>query len=35
VRKVAAALDGDRPFTDDIERIAAGIREGTFDPEAK
>src|SRR4029077_16185262 len=26
VRKVAGALDGARPFTDDIERIAAGIR---------
>jgi len=29
-----AALDGDRPFTADIERIAEGIRAGTFDPEA-
>src|SRR6266704_1341641 len=34
VRKVAEALDGDRPFTDDIEQVAAGIREGHFDPEA-
>src|SRR6266566_4368328 len=34
VRRVAAALDGDRPFTDDIEQVAAGIREGHFDPEA-
>src|SRR5213080_3207582 len=33
VRAVAAALDGDRPLTADIERIAAGIREGRFDPE--
>jgi len=34
VRAVVAALDGDRPFTADIERIAEGIRAGTFDPEA-
>jgi len=34
VRAVAAALDGDRPLTADIELVAAGIREGTFDPEA-
>src|SRR5438477_3238612 len=33
VRAVAAALDGDRPLTADIEGIAAGIREGRFDPE--
>src|SRR5947209_6989087 len=32
VRAVAAALGGDRPLTADIERIAAGIREGKFDP---
>jgi len=35
VRRVAEALDGDRPFTDDIERIAAGIRDGAFDPEGR
>src|SRR5881628_1243619 len=33
VRKVAEALDGDRPFTDDIERITSGVRAGAFDPE--
>src|SRR5437016_6794461 len=33
VRAVAAALDGDRPLTADIELVAAGIREGKFDPE--
>src|SRR5207247_1673059 len=26
VRKVAEALDGDRPFTDDIEQITSGVR---------
>ena len=30
VRKVAAALTGDRPMTMDIERIARGIRAGMF-----
>src|SRR5216110_928635 len=34
VRKVAKALDGDRPFTDDIEQITSGVRAGAFDPEA-
>src|SRR6266699_2976125 len=34
VRRVAAALDGDRPFTDDIEQITSGARAGAFDPEA-
>src|SRR2546423_1306694 len=34
VRAVVPALDGDRPFTEDIERVAVGIREGKFDPEA-
>src|SRR5213595_3226870 len=34
VRKVAKALDGDRPFTDDIEQISSGVRAGAFDPEA-
>jgi len=34
VRKVAAALDGDRPFTADIEQITSGLRAGAFDPEA-
>jgi len=32
VRQAAAALTGDRPLTADIERVAAGIREGTFEP---
>jgi len=31
VRRESAALTGDRPLTADIERIAAGIREGMFD----
>jgi histidine ammonia-lyase len=35
VRRDATPLTGDRPFTADIERIAAGIREGKFEPEAK
>jgi len=35
VRREVPPLAGDRPFTGDIERIAAGIRAGTFDPEAK
>src|SRR6266566_5210598 len=35
VRAVAAALDGDRPFTEDIERVTVGIREGKFDPEER
>src|SRR6266511_507700 len=34
LRREESALDGDRPFTGDIERIAAGIRAGKFDPEA-
>ena len=34
VRALAAALTGDRPFTADIERVAQGIRAGTFEPEA-
>jgi histidine ammonia-lyase len=34
VRRDVPALDGDRSFTADIERIASGIREGEFDPEA-
>src|SRR5438128_2353397 len=34
VRKVAEALVGDRPFTEDIERVTVGIREGKFDLEA-
>src|SRR5438445_2893749 len=34
VRRVAEALDGDRPFTDDIEQITSGVRAGAFDPEA-
>lgn len=34
VRREAPPLDGDRPLTGDIERIAAGVRAGKFDPEA-
>src|SRR6266481_1648125 len=34
VRREAAALSGDRPLTDDIERITTGIRGGAFEPEA-
>jgi len=33
VRRDVAPLSGDRPLTADIERVAAGIREGKFDPE--
>src|SRR6266571_5046157 len=33
LRREAAALDGDRPLTADIERVAAGIRDGKFDPQ--
>src|SRR5213083_1834690 len=33
VRREVAALDGDRPLTADIERIASGVRVGRFDPE--
>jgi len=32
VRREVAALEGDRPLSADIERIAAGVREGRFDP---
>jgi histidine ammonia-lyase len=32
VRELAAPLAGDRPLADDIERVAAGVRAGTFDP---
>jgi histidine ammonia-lyase len=34
VRGAVTALDGDRPLTADIERMAAEIRAGTLDPEA-
>ena len=34
VRREAPALAGDRPFTAEIERLAAGVRAGRFDPEA-
>src|SRR5437660_3278684 len=34
VRRAVKALDGDRPFTDDIEQITSGVRAGAFDPEA-
>jgi histidine ammonia-lyase len=33
VRREAAALTGDRPLTADIERVAAQIRQGAFEPE--
>lgn len=33
VRSESAALTGDRPLTGDIERVAAGIRAGKFEPE--
>ena len=33
IRKLVPALDGDRPFTADIERVAAGVHTGAFDPE--
>jgi histidine ammonia-lyase len=33
VRRDVPALEGDRPFTADIERVATGIRQGKFDPE--
>jgi histidine ammonia-lyase len=33
VRREAAPLAGDRPFSADIERVAGGIREGKFEPE--
>jgi histidine ammonia-lyase len=32
VRSKVAPLAGDRPFSADIERVASGIREGTFEP---
>jgi histidine ammonia-lyase len=35
VRRDVPPLEGDRPFTADIERVAAGIREGKFDPEGE
>ncbi len=35
LRGAVPALDGDRPFTGDIEKTAAGIREGKFDPEGE
>src|SRR6058998_2495726 len=35
LRRAAAPLDGDRPLTGDIERVAGEIREGTFDPEGE
>src|SRR5437899_2188895 len=35
VRAEAPALEADRPLTGDIERVAGGIREGTFDPEGR
>jgi histidine ammonia-lyase len=33
VRGEAAPLEGDRPLTADIERVAAAVRAGRFDPE--
>ena len=35
LRQDVSPLAGDRPLTADIERIATGVREGKFDPEAK
>ena len=32
IRKEVPALEGDRPFQQDIERVAGGIRAGRFDP---
>ncbi|MGH7608285.1 MAG: histidine ammonia-lyase, partial [Gemmatimonadales bacterium] len=32
VRRASAELTGDRPLTGDIERVAAAIRAGAFDP---
>jgi histidine ammonia-lyase len=34
LRRESAALTGDRPLTEDIERVATAIRTGRFDPEA-
>jgi histidine ammonia-lyase len=34
VRSVTPPLTGDRPLTADIERVAVGIRDAKFDPEA-
>ncbi len=34
VRGLVPPLTSDRPLSGDIERIAAGLRDGTFDPEA-
>src|SRR5437764_1036186 len=33
IRSEVAPLHGDRPLTADIERVAAGVRAGKFDPE--
>lgn len=33
LRREVPPLEGDRPMQDDIERVAAGIRAGRFDPE--
>jgi len=35
LRGAVPALTGDRPFTGDIEKIAVGIKVGSFDPEAR
>jgi len=32
VRHDSASLTADRPLTEDIERVAAGIRAGRFSP---
>jgi len=34
LRRLVPPLTSDRPLSGDIERIAAGLRDGTFDPEA-
>jgi len=35
VRREVPPLEGDRPLSGEIERIAAGVRAGRFDPEGK
>jgi histidine ammonia-lyase len=32
LRREVPALDRDRPMSDEIERIATGVRAGRFDP---
>src|SRR3989449_11290103 len=35
LRREAPALEEDRPLSAEIERVAAGVRSGRFDPEAE